>query len=121
MENNGLNVKVFFDTIVTTANKIKTLDEKVALSEDAQNELAYNEFQTVLTLGKQARDMGLRIGDEICLKVQNFARRKTKEDSVKNAMQEYYEVTLPLEAIGENEVMFISSRDVKYKILNETV
>lgn len=111
------NINVLYDTIVITANKI-TADELKAdgldMPDDAKGKEMYSDMQEVIACGKMANEVGIDVGDKITIKVSNFIRHSIKENSLKNEAKDEYSIALPLTNVNGNEVMFISTRDVKY-------
>lgn len=114
-----MKFKVLFDKVVVSANKENMLNEKIDIPEGMEE--AYNDIQTILALGRQAKECGLRVGQKVCIDPSRFIKRKTADNSIKNVGREYYQVEMPIEVINNEEYMFIGTRDIKYVLLDEII
>lgn len=109
-----LNIKMLYDQIVVTANKVDAEKEGLELPEGVDPENMYSDTQEILALGSHAEEAGLKVGDKVAIKAQNFVRRTVDQDSIKDVTKEKYVTVLPLEIIKGHEIMVIGTRDIKY-------
>lgn len=117
MQEDLKKIKVLYDTIVITANKVSAEDlakDGLDMPDEAKGKVLYADVQKVIACGKMAEDVGINVGDEVVMKVENFMRHTIKDNSLKNTAKDEFVTILPLTHIGDETVMFISTRDVKY-------
>ena len=107
-----------FNRIVTTANRVE-MDQKVngiIIPEKLKG--GYDEYQTVIAVGSMVHN--LKPGDLVCIDPSAYGRPVHKEhiDSVKGLSDDTVQMAyyVPTIEVDGKECMFISDRDIAYKV-----
>lgn len=107
-----------FNRIVTTANRVE-MDQKVngiIIPEKLKG--GYDEYQTVIAVGSMVHN--LKPGDLVCIDPSAYGRPVHKEhiDSVKGLSEDTVQMAyyVPTIEVDGKECMFISDRDIAYKV-----
>lgn len=98
-----------FNNLLVTAEK-KLSYNGLILS--GTSDSVYSTTQKVVAVGPTVS--GVKVGDIIEMKVENFMVRKTNNSLREDLVKEYHEVSLPIIELSSGEYMVISDRDVKY-------
>lgn len=115
----GVIPEVPFNGILLSAYKPKRTSN-IILTSDAET---YEEVQEVVKAGPGATYGGnpgtpVEVGDIVVLNYQNFLKRKLRNNSIKNDIEdvttETHEVSLPITVFHNKEYMRVTDRDILY-------
>lgn len=106
--------------IVITANLISVVNTDSKVIDKDEQQLFFDEYQTVLRVGPVVRDVN--VGDIVCVNPARFAKYQEQKSRVKAAVDGYEKVLIgydfPIVEISTGNVMLINESDVKYIVDN---
>lgn len=100
---------MMFNSILVTAEKKSSYNGLILTG---TSDTVYSTKQEVLAVGPTAS--GVKVGDIIEMKVENFLVRKVNNSLKQDLVKEYHEVALPIIELPAGEFMVITDRDIKY-------
>lgn len=99
-------VRVFYDKILTTVNT-KKMQGNIILTSNERGEILTR--QTVVACGPNSN---VEVGDDIEINVELFQKRRIPAKN--DVGPDNYELIPPIEMIGKEYYLFITSREVKW-------
>lgn len=120
-------IKPMYTAIVTTAERYKedVTNSSGLITDRNETKGTIKWYQTVVSIGNMVR--GLKEGDKVMLKSENFAKRKYSKESIQNDMDNnpikgYSVPTITLyDGDTPKEYLYIDERDVEFVFEGEEV
>lgn len=111
------SIQPMFTALVTTMYKQGDVVSKGGIIDPTKSKTSIKEFQRVVAIGPNVRD--IKVGDLVAIDPKRFEVKQFKENSLKEDVQGYNQVTsyrFDLVELNEEDHLLLQDRDIKYVV-----